>query len=54
MKKLILLILLNFTVFFSSDSLESLSLEESLINAAKKGIYAIAIFLYMFDDFYRM
>ena len=37
MKKLILLILLNFTVFFSSYSLESLSLEESLINAAKKG-----------------
>ena len=37
MKKLILLILLNFTVFFSSDSLESLSLEESLIDAAIKG-----------------
>jgi ankyrin repeat protein len=36
-KKLILLILLNFTVFFNSYSLESLSLEESLINAAKKG-----------------
>ena len=37
MKKLILLILLNFAVFFSLYSLESLSLEESLIDAAKKG-----------------